>query len=94
MGSAGCQPAGAGSLPATFSDAQITFDAGYRAMRLGKLPRRAGWQPALPKHPDALAISLAVLVTRAAEAFGPLGELGVLDLGEENVRNTDRRSES
>jgi len=49
LGSAGCQPAVAGSLPATVWGAHIPSERQLNAMHLGKLPRCAGWQPALPK---------------------------------------------
>ena len=45
LGSTGCQPVVAGSLPATSLDTQLSGDA---IPGLGKLPRPAGWQPALP----------------------------------------------
>jgi hypothetical protein len=48
-GSAGCQPAVAGSLPATLDKYDIAFWINEPRGRLGKLPRRAGWQPALPE---------------------------------------------
>ncbi len=51
-GSAGCQPAVAGSLPATRLESTFSNDANAfvasRANVLGRLPSTAGWQPALP----------------------------------------------
>jgi hypothetical protein len=45
-GSAGCQPAVAGSLPATF----VSTRFGLARVRLGKLPRRTGQRPVLPRN--------------------------------------------
>jgi len=45
LGSAGCLPAVAGSLPATSIGSQVEL---HCLMSLGRLPRLAGWQPALP----------------------------------------------
>ncbi len=47
MGSAGCQPAVAGSLPETLLARVIVISRCSGG--LGKLPRPAGWQPALPR---------------------------------------------
>ena len=49
LGSAGCQPAVAGSLPAT-PKIRLDLECNHRVViRLGKLPRRTGWQAALPR---------------------------------------------
>lgn len=53
LGNAGCQPAVAGSRPATRLQSRLpNFQNEERspaANVLGKLPSTAGWQPALPR---------------------------------------------
>jgi hypothetical protein len=46
LGSAGCQPAVAGNLPATFMSTRFNL----ARERLGKLTRRTGQRPVLPRE--------------------------------------------
>jgi hypothetical protein len=49
LGSAGCQPAVPGSLPGTLAGIRESTALNLSRSVRGKLPRTAGWQPALPE---------------------------------------------
>jgi len=68
LGSAGCQPAVAGSLPATFRRIREAVENS-----LAKLPRLTGWQPVLPRKSHA-RYSFRVAHARLACWFRRLAE--------------------